>query len=119
MKKIVSFALSSVLATALTVPMFANPAAGQAPAAAPAAKTTSKAAAAATPAPTAQEIADAQSKGMVWVNTNSKVYHTTGEFYGKTKHGKFMTKDDADKAGFKAAKEPMAKKTGTTAAPKK
>lgn len=117
MKKIVSFALCSVLATALTVPTFASPAAGQAPASAPAAKTTSKAAA--TPAPTAQEIADAQSKGMVWVNTNSKVYHTGGEFYGKTKHGKFMTKDDAEKAGFKAAKEPAAKKTTTTTPPKK
>jgi hypothetical protein len=31
-------------------------------------------------------------------------------FYGTTKKGKFMTVDDAKKAGYKAAKEPVAKK---------
>ena len=57
-----------------------------------------------------KEIADAKAKGMVWVNTSSKVYHTEGEFYGHTKQGKFMTEDEAKKAGFRAAKEPVAKK---------
>jgi hypothetical protein len=89
---------------------------------APAAKTTDQAkpstkkkAVEAAPAPTEQEIADAKAKGMVWVNTSSKVYHKEGEFYGKTKHGKFMTEDEAKKAGYKAAKEPAAKKVKTDA----
>ncbi len=76
---------------------------------APAAKTATKKAAD-TPAPSAQDIADAKSKGMVWVNTSTKVYHKDGQFYGKTKHGKFMTEADAQKAGFKAAQEPAGKK---------
>ena len=77
------------------------------------AKTTTKTPAAA--APSAQEIADAKAKGLVWVNTSTKVYHKGGQFYGATKHGKFMTEDEAKKAGFNAAKEPAAKKTKTTA----
>jgi hypothetical protein len=72
-------------------------------------------AAVATPAPTAQEIADAKAKGMVWVNTSTKVYHKEGQYYGTTKKGKFMTEDDAKKAGYKAAQEPVAKKTKSPA----
>jgi len=65
----------------------------------------------AAPAPTEKDIADAKAKGMVWVNTTTKVYHKEGQFYGKTKRCKFMTEEDAQKAGFKAAQEPAAKKT--------
>jgi len=85
----------------------------QAPKQAPA-KTTAKATAA--PAPSDKDIADAQAKGLVWVNTDSKVYHKSGRYYGKTKQGKFMTEADAQKAGFKAAQEPGAakKKSATT-----
>jgi hypothetical protein len=69
----------------------------------------------AVPAPTAQEIADAKAKGMVWVNTSTKVCHKESGFYGKTKTGKFLTEDEAKKAGYKAAKEPIAKKAKTDA----
>ena len=44
-------------------------------------------------------------KGMVWVNTDSGVFHKEGSrWYGKTKEGKWMTEADAVKAGFRAAK---------------
>jgi hypothetical protein len=44
---------------------------------------------------------------VVWVNSDSGVYHKPGtRWYGKTKHGKYMTKADAIKAGYK----PSAKK---------
>lgn len=49
--------------------------------------------------------------GMVWVNTETKVFHKEGDrWYGKTKHGKWMTEEDAVKAGYRPAKEGAAKK---------
>jgi Helix-hairpin-helix motif len=48
----------------------------------------------------------APAPGMVWVNTATKVYHREGDpFYGKTKHGKYMTESDAIQAGYRAAKK--------------
>jgi hypothetical protein len=41
---------------------------------------------------------------MVWVNTDTGVYHKSGRWYGKTKNGKWMTEEDAIKAGYKEAK---------------
>ena len=44
--------------------------------------------------------------GMVWVNTESGVYHEPGtRWYGKTKKGKYMLETDAIKAGYKPAKK--------------
>ena len=51
------------------------------------------------------EIASAKSRGLVWVNTESKVYHKNGRYYGHTKQGRFMSEADAQKAGYKAAKK--------------
>jgi hypothetical protein len=43
--------------------------------------------------------------GLVWVNTETHVYHKQGSnFYGTTKKGKYMTEAEAMKAGNKAAK---------------
>src|SRR5437016_5518660 len=46
------------------------------------------------------------SAGMVWVNTESGVYHKRGtRWYGRTKKGKYMAEADAIKAGYHAAKK--------------
>ena len=66
---------------------------GRAPAKAPSSPT------AATP-----KTSPANNAGMVWVNTESGVYHKPGtRWYGKTKQGKYMTEADAIKAGYKAS----------------
>lgn len=48
----------------------------------------------------------APAPGMVWVNTDTKVYHRQGDrYYGKTKHGKYMTESEAIQAGYRAARK--------------
>lgn len=50
------------------------------------------------------EISAAKAGGKVWVNTESGVYHKSGQWYGATKQGKFMTEQEAKQAGYRAAK---------------
>jgi hypothetical protein len=65
---------------------------------------------AATPSPATQQTGQPQTDqakgpGLVWVNTDTRVYHKQGtRWYGKTRHGKYMLEADAIKAGYKPAK---------------
>ena len=64
-----------------------------------AASTTAEAVTSGTPAP-------GGGHGLVWVNTETKVYHNAdSRYYGKTKKGKYMTEAEAIKEGAKASKE--------------
>jgi competence protein ComEA len=83
-----------------SAPAAAAPAAA-APATAPAAPRTTAAT-----APVAPPV-----RGMVWVNTSTKVFHREGDrWYGKTKQGKYMSEADALAAGFHEAKQGGTKK---------
>ncbi len=86
---------------------------GAASPAAPSAQAAATKAPAPEKTPAAPSVAKtAPSKGMVWVNTDSKVYHREGDrWYGKTKQGKYMTEADAVKEGYRPAKEGGTKKT--------
>jgi hypothetical protein len=76
------------------------------PAASPAAATRASAKNASTEAAT-NPPAPGGGHGLVWVNTESHVYHREGsQFYGTTKKGKYMTEAEAIKEGNKAAKAP-------------
>ncbi|HTZ96775.1 MAG TPA: hypothetical protein VMB18_10280 [Terriglobales bacterium] len=57
-----------------------------------------------TSTPSEADIAAAKAAHKVWVNLDTGIYHKGGRWYGKTKNGKFMTTDEAKKAGYKAAK---------------
>jgi Protein of unknown function (DUF3761) len=87
----------------------ATPAAAAAPAAtapaAPAAPaaTTAPAAKAAPHHTTIATAAPGGGPGMVWLNTESNIYHCSGsQFYGKTKQGSYMSEADAKAKGAHA-----------------
>jgi hypothetical protein len=64
----------------------------------------SPAAAPATAATTAAAPAAGGGHGLVWVNTETHVYHKEGSrFYGQTKKGKYVSEADAIKEGDRAA----------------
>jgi hypothetical protein len=69
--------------------------------------------------PTDKEIAEAKSRGLVWTNPNTKVYHKGGEFYGKTASGTFMREGDAIKQYYRPSPDAIketAKKAESPAA---
>jgi hypothetical protein len=46
----------------------------------------------------------------VWVNTASGIYHRDGDpWYGKTKQGRYMTEDEAIRAGYRLSKQTETK----------
>jgi hypothetical protein len=90
--------------------MPAAPAAA-APAAAPAAKPAAASKPSSAPAEASAPAQAPPAKGMVWVNTETKVFHREGDrWYGNTKHGKYMTEADAIKAGYRESTERPAKR---------
>ena len=96
--------------SAATSPASTAPARKSAPAAATPASTPGRGAPASKTADT-QQAPPANSAGMVWVNTDSGVYHKPGmRWYGKTKQGKYMTEADAQKAGYRVAAAAAPKK---------
>jgi DNA uptake protein ComE-like DNA-binding protein len=55
---------------------------------------------------TSEQALTPPAKGMVWVNTESKIYHKEGDrWFGKTKQGKFMMEAEAIKEGYRESKQ--------------
>jgi hypothetical protein len=91
-------------APAAAKPAASQPAASQAASSQPAPASASKPSAASKSSPSTSAVSESAGpppvKGMVWVNTETKVFHREGDkWYGNTKHGKYMNEADALKAG--------------------
>jgi hypothetical protein len=91
------FALNLSVATAISQNTCSQSQAG-------APNTSQKISAKAVSGASASDIAAAKASHKVWVNLDTGIYHKGGRWYGKTKNGKFMTEDEAKKAGYKPAK---------------
>jgi predicted flap endonuclease-1-like 5' DNA nuclease len=101
---------SSTAAQSKTPASSKTTAASEEPSSTPAASNRAKTANTNAPPASATQAAGG-GNGKVWVNTKSGVYHKEGDrWYGKTKEGKYMTEDEAIKAGYRADKEKQAKK---------
>jgi hypothetical protein len=53
--------------------------------------------------PSDQDVANAKSEGLVWVNPGTRLYYKAGKYYGRTKTGKFTTEDEAKKENYRRA----------------
>ena len=85
-------------------PAATTPAASPSPTAKPTHKPKATPAKRATPAAKTTATPAAGGPGMVWVNTDTHVYHKQGSrFYGKTKAGKYMSEAEARKEGDRPA----------------
>jgi hypothetical protein len=119
MKFLLSLFVAAIIASGSTFAQDATSSPSPSPSASP--KKTHRHHAAAqispTPAPAAASVNGSQGpviattpatgggNGQVWVNSSTHVYHKEGSrFYGKTKHGKYMSEQDAIKEGDHAAK---------------
>jgi DNA uptake protein ComE-like DNA-binding protein len=106
----VTVGAAPVPAATASAPVAPAPAvAAPAPAATPKPAKAPKPSPAAAPASTVTPATPPQ-PGMVWANTSTKVFHREGDrYYGNTKHGKWMTEDEAVKAGYHESKTPTPK----------